>query len=167
MASSTPYPVLASDEPKPVRHLSIRSQEERRLNDFVGGQYADYNLTSVLFENRTDSHDVISLEKWSPKIGEKPPFAVAKKQKYIPAAKGDAFGPSWTNHWLRIKITVPKEWQDKKWVELEFDPGCEALIFSEDGKALQGITGGFDDNRRVDFPLKGDARTKTTTYYAE
>ncbi|CAO1631926.1 unnamed protein product [Sympodiomycopsis kandeliae] len=167
MTPKTPYPVLASEEARPVRGLSVRSQDERRLNDFTGGQYSDYNLTSVLFEDRSDASEVISLEKWSPKIGEKPPFSVAKKQRFVPSQKGDAFGPSWSNHWMRITINVPKKWQDKEWVELEFDPSCEALIFTEDGKALQGITGGFDDRRRVDFPLKGDAKTKKTIFYAE
>ena len=30
-----------------------------------------------------------------------------------------------TNHWVKASITIPKEWQDKEWVQLEFDPGCE------------------------------------------
>lgn len=33
---------------------------------------------------------------------------------------------------------------------VEFDPGCEAMIFSTDGTPLQGITGGFGGDRRVD-----------------
>lgn len=40
------------------------------------------------------------------------------------------------------------------------------MIFAEDGRPLQGITGGFDDNRRVDFPLKPEMR-KGVTLYAE
>lgn len=113
------YPTLAADAPRPVRGPSIRSQQERRLNDFVGGQFGDYNLSSVLFEHRTDSKDYIKLSRWSPDIGKKPSFEEAKKQRYTECAKGDAFGPSWTNHWVKVELTVPKEWQQKEWVELE------------------------------------------------
>lgn len=115
----TPYPTLATDASRPVRGPSIRSQQERRLNDFVGGQFGNYNLASVLFEDRSDKPEVISIEKWSPDIGAKPPFDVAKKQKYIECKKGEAFGPSWTNHWLRLNIHVPEKWRKKEWVELE------------------------------------------------
>lgn len=118
-AQKPAYPLLSSSAPRPVRGPSIRSQDERRLNDFVGGQFASYNLTSVLFEAKTDDVKMIELEKWSPEAGEKPPFSVAKKQKYVRCRKGDTFGPSWSNHWVRIHINVPKEWRDKEWVELE------------------------------------------------
>ena len=54
-----------------------------------------YNLSSVLFEARTDKSDAISIERWDPKTGEKPGFDEAVKQVYRPAKKGDQFGPSW------------------------------------------------------------------------
>ena len=34
--------------------------------------------------------------------------------------------------------------------QVEFDPGCEAMVFSIDGTPLQGITGGYGGDRRVD-----------------
>ena len=162
-----PYPLLASSSHRPVRGLSIRKLDERRLGDFVGGQYANYNLSSVLFEDRSDDSAVISLSRWSPPAGEKPPFKEAIKNKFEKTQKGTDFGPSWSNHWLKVDIDVPDKWHDKEWVELEFDPSCEALIFDVNGKALQGITGGGDDNRRVDFPLKGGRKTKAFTLYIE
>lgn len=92
-----------------------------------------------------------------------------------------------SNHWLKLHINLPKEWRDKEWVELEFDPSCEvsrlssvagappltklrspprqAMIFDEHGLSLQGITGGFD-KRRVDFPLPKSMR-KGVLLYAE
>lgn len=36
---------------------------------------------------------------------------------------------------------------------VEFDPGCEAMIFTTKGVPLQGITGGYDGDRRVEFIL--------------
>jgi len=32
-----------------------------------------------------------------------------------------------------------------------FDPSGEGLIFTEDGRAVQGITGGEDENRRIEY----------------
>lgn len=51
--------------------------------------------------------------------------------------------------------------------DFQFDPSCEAMIFSEDGSPLQGITGGNDERRRVDFPLKRELRGKVVVLYAE
>lgn len=164
-SKSHDYPTHASAEPRPVRAGLIRSVHERRLQEFVGGQFGDYNLASVLFEARTDDPKYISIQSWTPKAGSKPNFDEAKRQTYVKADKSIKFGPSWTNHWLKIKINVPKDWVKKEWVQLEFDPGCEALIYSEDGLPLQGITGGYD-KRRVDFPLKPEYRNGVT-FYAE
>lgn len=158
------YPTYASEESRPVRSGLIRSVHERRLDEFVGGQFGDYNLASVLFEARTDEEKYVSIQSWTPKPGSKPSFDEAKRQSYVKAKKGIKFGPSWTNHWLKLKLNVPKDWVHKEWLQLEFDPGCEAMIFTEAGMPLQGITGGFEDNRRVDFPLKQEYRNGVTFY---
>lgn len=162
-SKSADYPTHASAEPRPVRAGLIRSVHERRLEEFIGGQFGDYNLASVLFEARTDDPKYVSIQSWTPKAGTKPTFDEAKRQTYVKADKSIKFGPSWTNHWLKLKLTVPKDWIKKDWVQLEFDPECEALIYSEDGLPLQGITGG-GDKRRVDFPLKPEYRHGITFY---
>ncbi|CBQ67971.1 probable AMS1-alpha-mannosidase [Sporisorium reilianum SRZ2] len=162
-SKSADYPTHASAEPRPVRAGLIRSVHERRLEEFVGGQFGDYNLASMLFEARTDDPKYVSIQSWTPKAGSKPTFDEAKRQTYLKADKSIKFGPSWTNHWLKLKLTVPKDWVKKEWLQLEFDPGCEALIYSEDGLPLQGITGG-GDKRRVDFPLKPEYRNGITFY---
>lgn len=41
---------------------------------------------------------------------------------------------------------------------VEFDPDCEAMIFTTDGTPLQGITGGYGGDRRVEFILPTEAR---------
>lgn len=41
---------------------------------------------------------------------------------------------------------------------VEFDPDCEAMIFTTDGTPLQGITGGWGGDRRVEFILPPEAR---------
>lgn len=182
---SPPYPLLADDEERPVRGLPIRRIRERRLGEFVGGQYDKFNLTSLLFEGRTDHHAYIRLARWDPEpwlhpqpngkggdVINKPSFDEAAKQQYVGTKKGATFGPSWTNHWVKVSFTVPPDWISRAEpgaVHLEFDPGCEAMIFDRFGLPLQGLTGGNEDNRRVDFPLASEMLVpgKVTTLFIE
>lgn len=46
---------------------------------------------------------------------------------------------------------------------VEFDPGCEAMVYTPEGTPLQGITGGFGGDRRVDHIIPRDA-VKRGTY---
>ncbi|KAG0143248.1 hypothetical protein CROQUDRAFT_661493 [Cronartium quercuum f. sp. fusiforme G11] len=141
------YP-LRENQPRANRFRGITLGH---LNNFEGGDYRDYNITSVLYEGRDDSESAVQLEVWSAPGRTKPTFAEAIKQKYTKLSKGFKFGPSWTNHWVRASLNVKKDWRDKEVVQFEFDPGCEAMIFTTEGLPLQGITGGFDSNRRVEF----------------
>ena len=40
---------------------------------------------------------------------------------------------------------------------VEFDPGCEAMVFTKDGTPLQGITGGYGGDRRVEHIIPRSA----------
>src|SRR5258708_2993812 len=42
-------------------------------------------------------------------------------------------------------------------MSVEFDPGCEAMVFNTNGTPLQGITGGFGGDRRVDHIIPRSA----------
>ncbi|KAH7922134.1 glycoside hydrolase family 38 protein [Leucogyrophana mollusca] len=144
----------------------IKNLTQSRLSTFTGGHFADVNLSSILFTHRIDGPEFVSLEVWSAPGLTKPLFDEAIKQKFKPAKKGDSFGPSWvsggphpcinllnciqTNHWWKITLNIPREWEKYERVQLEFDPGCEAMIFSTDGVPLQGITGGYGGDRRVE-----------------
>lgn len=82
---------------------------------------------------------------------------------------------------VRIHLTVPKEYQKEERVQLEFDPSwdrnallqrskltivfcrCEAMVYSTEGLPLQGLTGGRNDERRVEFILK-ETRYPQTFY---
>ncbi|KAK0567954.1 Glycoside hydrolase, 38 vacuolar alpha mannosidase [Tilletia horrida] len=169
MTPSPAYPLLSTDTARPVRGPTIRSLKERRLQEFIGGQFADYNLASVLFKHRADAPPVVKLARWDPEPGTKPSFkeATSSDKQYSPLKKGDTFGPSWTNHWVKFTFEVPSQWRDEEDVQIEFDPGCEALIFSEDGVALQGITGGRGEDRRVDYPLSKQWKKGKNTFYVE
>lgn len=141
----------------------IKNLTQDRLSQFVGGHFDSVNLSSVLFYQRRDGPDHVQLQVWSAPGLSKPSFEEAMKQEFKPAKKGDSFGPSWTNHWWKVKLTIPPEWSKYERVQLEFDPGCEAMIFTKDGTPLQGITGGHGGDCRVDHIIPPAAR-KAGTY---
>lgn len=128
----------------------IKSLTQNRLSTFLGGHFENVNLSSVLYIHHVDDPHNVSLQVWSAPGLTKPSFREAMKQDFKPAKKGDSFGPSWTNHWWKVTLKIPSYWQQYERVQFEFDPGCEAMIFTTDGVPLQGITGGYGGDRRVE-----------------
>ncbi|KAG1869378.1 glycoside hydrolase family 38 protein [Suillus subalutaceus] len=112
----------------------IKSLTQNRLSTFLGGHFENVNLSSVLYIHHVDDSNHVDLQVWSAPGLTKPLFREAMKQEFKPAKKGDSFGPSF-----------------------EFDPGCEAMIFSTDGVPLQGITGGGGGDRRVEHIIPPQA----------
>ncbi|KAF9558502.1 glycoside hydrolase family 38 protein [Agrocybe pediades] len=155
------YPELNySAGPKWIKNLT-----KDRLGTFNGGHYADVNLASVLFTHRIDNSDHVKLKVWSAPGMTKPTFEDAMQQKFKTAKKGDSFGPSCkcslspkTNHWWKVTVSIPSYWQQYERVQFEFDPGCEAMIYTTDGVPLQGITGGYGGDRRVEYIIPQEAR---------
>lgn len=135
----------------------IKSLTQNRLSTFLGGHFEDVNLSSVLFTHRVDGSHHVDLKVWNAPGLTKPSFREAMKQEFKPAKKGDSFGPSWTNHWWKVTLKIPSYWQQYERVQFEFDPGCEAMIFSTDGVPLQGITGGYGGDRRVEYIIPPQA----------
>lgn len=128
-----------------------------RTRQFTGGRYASLNLSAVMFTHRLDDKDHVELKVWSAPGRSKPTFNEAMGQKFKPAHKGDSFGPSWTNHWWQVTIHIPTSWTKYERVQFEFDPGCEAMVYDLTGTPLQGITGGYGGDRRVDHIIPRDA----------
>lgn len=95
-----------------------------RFGNFVGGHYASHNLSSVLYLASTDASSAVRMEVYSPPAGTKPPFEKAIKQTFSPVKKGQSFGPSWSNHWFKIAITVPKEWHTFERVQCNIPSTC-------------------------------------------
>ncbi|EJF58912.1 glycoside hydrolase family 38 protein [Dichomitus squalens LYAD-421 SS1] len=135
-----------------IKHLT-----QNRLGTFNGGHFSDVNLSSVLYIHRIDNQEHVKLEVWSAPGLTKPSFEEAMKQKFRPARKGENFGPSWTNHWFKVSLTIPTYWEQYEQVQFEFDPDCEAMIFTTDGTPLQGITGGWGGDRRVEYIIPREA----------
>ncbi|KJA22158.1 glycoside hydrolase family 38 protein [Hypholoma sublateritium FD-334 SS-4] len=152
------YPALNSSAgPKWIKNLT-----KDRLGTFNGGHYNDVNLGSVLFTHRLDGPESVKLKVWSATGLTKPTFEEAMQQKFRTAKKGDSFGPSCTNHWWKVTVTIPTYWEQYERVQFEFDPGCEAMIYSVDGTPLQGITGGYGGDRRVEYIIPPEARAEGT-----
>lgn len=107
---------------------------------FQNGQYGQENLSGVLYAHRLDGDEHVKLEVWSAPGLTKPSFEEAKRQTYKPAKKGDKFGPSWTNHWFRVTIKIPKEFEEYERVQLEFDLNGEAMVFTTDGDPIHGTS---------------------------
>ncbi|OJT14565.1 Alpha-mannosidase [Trametes pubescens] len=156
--SSAAYPTLNFGAgAKWIKHLT-----KDRLGTFNGGHFSDVNLSSTLYAHRIDNQEHVKLEVWSAPGLSKPSFEEAMKQKFKPTKKGESFGPSWvcrasTNHWWKVSITIPSYLEQYERVQFEFDPGCEAMIHTTDGTPLQGITGGYGGDRRVEHIIPPSA----------
>ncbi|KAF8583534.1 glycoside hydrolase family 38 protein [Ramaria rubella] len=147
----------------------VKSLTQGRLSSFTGGHFSNVNLSKVLFTERLDDAAHVELRVWSAPGRSKPSFEEAMKQTYVKAKKGDSFGPScacWalcgTNHWWKVTVKIPAHWDKYERVQFEFDPGSEAMVFTTDGTPVQGITGGFGGDRRVEYIIPLETRKKGT-----
>ncbi|GAA5840618.1 hypothetical protein JCM11251_004169 [Rhodosporidiobolus azoricus] len=158
------YPYLNETGPQPPH---FRGLTLGRLDQFESSKYP--SIRDILFEARVDAPENVKIEAWSCPGRTRVPFEEAIRKPFKPARKGDLFGPSWTNHWFRLTLTVPQTspFTSAERVQLEFDPSCEGLVFSSDGEPLQGLTGGFGVDRRVEFILPEGKRKGTHRFYIE
>ncbi|RXW22273.1 hypothetical protein EST38_g3570 [Candolleomyces aberdarensis] len=155
-----------------VKHLT-----QGRLGTFQGGHYSDVNLSSILFTHREDGPEYVKMKVWSAPGLSKPTFEEAMQQKFRTAKKvgkhsvmkgvlvddDDARGTpldhlGYTNHWWKVTVYIPEDWKKYEQIQFEFDPGCEAMIYTVDGLPLQGITGGYGGDRRVEHIIPHNAR---------
>ncbi|KAK4896721.1 Glycoside hydrolase, 38 vacuolar alpha mannosidase [Elasticomyces elasticus] len=163
--SSSTYPIHA---PRPVGK-QIHHIYRDRLSQFTNnGQYKQQSLLAKLYDGRLDSDKNIKLEVWHAPDLTRPTFkdATNKKNEYVKAKKGDWFGPSWSTHWFRVTFSLPYEWTYKPCVELHWDANNEGMVWTEDGKPLQGLTGGGE---RVEWvvPLEFRDYDKEHVIYIE
>ncbi|KAJ7160600.1 hypothetical protein C8R43DRAFT_947815 [Mycena crocata] len=151
------YPTL---NPSPGAKWVKRLTQDR-LGQFNGRHFGDVNLGAALFVRKESGEGWVDLRVWSAPGLTKPTFAEAMKQEFRPASKGEQFGPSWTNHWWKVTLHIPEDWEEYERVQFEFDPGCEVMTIDTDGTPLQGaITGGFGGDRRVEYLIPAAARQK-------
>ena len=79
---------------------------------------------------------------YSPRDLSRPTFKEATSNTFTPTKVGTSFGPSWSTHWFRVQITVPQSLAEHDQLEFHWNSSSEALVWSEYGEPLQGLTGG-------------------------
>ncbi|OOG00157.1 glycoside hydrolase family 38 protein [Aspergillus carbonarius ITEM 5010] len=137
-----------------------------RLKQFTAtGQYDGQNLISKLAEAVNSDEDHVKLSVYSVPDLQRPTFKEATANEFKPTHIGASFGPSWSTHWFRIRLTVPEDMRKKERLEFHWDANNEGLVWTEDGRPLQGLTGG---NERIEWIIPDAWRDgKEHTFYIE
>ncbi|WWD21813.1 hypothetical protein CI109_106301 [Kwoniella shandongensis] len=157
------YPVInLSASYKPLSDIA------ERLRRFTGGSSRHTTLTGAISKHRLDDTKHVSISVWSAPGRSKPTFEEAIKQDFRPTKKGESFGPAWTNHWFKVELHIPSDWQQYERVQLEFDCSGEGMVFDSSGQIQHGLTGGYGRDRRVEFIIPSDVvKSGTAVYHIE
>ena len=156
------YPVRA---PRPVGQRINNIYRDRISQFYSHGQWEKNNLIAMMKEAVADGHPHVKIFVWSAPGQTRPTFEEAVSHKFSPTETGKWFGPSWTTHWFRVVLTVPKDLQNKEHLELHWDAHNEGMVWTEDGKPLQGLTGNCE---RIEWILPDSFRDgKEHTIYIE
>lgn len=75
-------------------------------------------------------------------VHSRPFFKEIVDKEFRPTKVGESFGPSWSTHWFKVQLTVPKDFLKKELLELHWDANNEGMVYTRDGNPLQGLTGG-------------------------
>ncbi|KAE8149958.1 galactose mutarotase-like domain-containing protein [Aspergillus avenaceus] len=144
----------------------IRGIYTDRLKQFTStGQYEKQNLLSKLYEGVNSDENHVKLSVYSVPNLERPTFKDATSHEFTHTHIGASFGPSWSTHWFRIRLTVPEELRQKERLEFHWDANNEGLVWTEDGRPLQGLTGGGE---RIEWVIPDAWRDgKEHTFYIE
>ncbi|KAK0618135.1 glycoside hydrolase family 38 protein [Bombardia bombarda] len=156
------YPAQA---PKPVGQLISGIYKERIGQFYSGGQWESVNLRAMMNEGVAAGKPHVQLSVWDAPDQTRPTFDEATSHEFKETAVGSWFGPAWSTHWFKVVLKVPKDLADKRLLELHWDANNEGLVWTDDGKPLQGLTGGGD---RVEWILPESFRDgKEHTIYIE
>ncbi|KAI1489751.1 glycosyl hydrolases family 38 N-terminal domain-containing protein [Biscogniauxia mediterranea] len=156
------YPAQA---PGPVGKRISKIYKERIQQFYSSGQWEKRNLLAMMFEGVASGPPHVQLWTWPAPGLSRPSFEEAMAGEYKPAKVGDVFGPSWSTHWFKVVLSVPEDLRDKQHLELQWDSNSEGMVWTEDGKPLQGLTGGGE---RIEWILPDSFRDgKEHTIYIE
>ncbi|KAF9302865.1 Glycoside hydrolase, 38 vacuolar alpha mannosidase [Mortierella antarctica] len=129
----------------------IRSITLDRANRFLQADlYPHINLYSRLYSKR--SAEAIRLSVFSVPDLRRISFHEAIAHDFEKTTTGTSYGPSWSTHWFKLNLSIPAEWVGEQ-VELIWDSGSEAMVWSTDGIPRQGLTGDRGNDRRVEYTL--------------
>ncbi|PGH15631.1 hypothetical protein AJ79_02224 [Helicocarpus griseus UAMH5409] len=160
--TATSYPTLVQ---RPVGQ-QINSIYKDRLRQFTdGGQYSGHNLVAKYYEATNNDEQHVKLSVYSVPNLARPSFKDAVSHEFKPTKIGESFGPSWSTHWFKIQLTVPQNMLKMERLEFHWDANNEGMVWTEDGKPLQGLTGGGE---RVEWILPDSFRDgKEHIFYIE
>ncbi|KAI2629734.1 glycoside hydrolase family 38 protein [Hypoxylon sp. NC1633] len=159
---STEYPVRAR---APVGKRITHIYKERITQFYSRGQWEKRNLLAMMFEGVASGSPHVQLWTWPAPGLSRPTFEEAMAGEYKPTAVGQSFGPSWSTHWFKVVLRVPADLRDKEHLEFQWDANNEGMVWTQDGKPLQGLTGGGE---RVEWILPKSFRDgKEHTIYIE
>ncbi|KAI1082870.1 glycoside hydrolase family 38 protein [Whalleya microplaca] len=160
MGGETTKPKVAAAE-FPVRAVApvgkrIAHIYKERIEQFYSkGQFDQRNLLAMMNEGVASGPPSVQLWTWPAPGLSRPTFEEAMKGEFKPASVYQFFGPSWATHWFKVVLRVPADLKDKEHLELHWDSNSEGMVWTEDGKPLQGLTGGGE---RVEWILPDSFR---------
>ncbi|EPQ65113.1 Bgt-1283 [Blumeria graminis f. sp. tritici] len=158
----TNYPKLAE---RPVGQWVPDIYKNRIERFYENGQYGEVNLRAMMYEGVVSGYPHVKISVWDAPGLSRPNFKEATSHNFRPTSVGESFGPSWSTHWFKLQLTVPVAFIDKELLELHWDANNEGMVWTEDGKPLQGLTGGGE---RIEWVLPESFRDgKEHTIYIE
>jgi alpha-mannosidase len=96
----------------------------------------------MMYDGIVSGEPHVKLSVWDAPDLTRPTFKDAVSHEFKKTNVGSWFGPSWSTHWFKVALTIPKELQNKEHLELHWDANNEGTVWTEDGVPLQGLTGG-------------------------
>ncbi|KAK2748347.1 Glycoside hydrolase, 38 vacuolar alpha mannosidase [Myotisia sp. PD_48] len=156
------YPVFAE---RPVgQHISGIYKD--RLKQFTAtGQYQNHNLHDKFHLATNDDEKHVKLSVYSVPDLQRPHFQEVVKNEFKSTKRGNTFGPSWSTHWFKIQLTVPENMRKAERLEFHWDANNEGMVWTEDGRPLQGLTGGGE---RIEWIIPDSFRDgKPHIFYIE
>ncbi|KAI0008025.1 glycoside hydrolase family 38 protein [Xylariaceae sp. FL0662B] len=149
----------------PIGKRITNIYKERIEQFYSKGQFQQRNLLAMMNEGVASGPPNVQLWTWPAPGLSRPTFEEAMAGDYQPASVGQFFGPSWATHWFKVVLRVPADLRDKEHLELQWDSNSEGTVWTEDGKPLQGLSGGGE---RVEWILPDSFRDgKDHTIYIE
>ncbi|KAI0176289.1 glycoside hydrolase family 38 protein [Hypoxylon sp. FL1284] len=151
-AVSAEYPIRA---PAPVGKRITHIYKERITQFYSTGQWEKQNLLAMMYEGVASGPPHVQLSTWAAPGLSRPTFEEAMAGTYKPTSVGQSFGPSWATHWFKVVLRIPADLKDKEHLEFQWDANNEGMVWTDDGKPLQGLTGGGE---RVEWIIPSSFR---------
>ncbi|XP_068208196.1 alpha-mannosidase 2C1-like [Palaemon carinicauda] len=152
-------------------HKNRRTTLER-IEKYISDVYfTDANLRGKLYPS---SKPIEKIWHWALPGGEgkweKFPFSSIVGQNFTPTKVGESFGPTWSTHWFKLEVMIPENWMGQE-VWLRWKSQSEAMVWSESGSPLQGLSTGVEKQMRSGYRIsecwKPTERRLPLVYYIE